>query len=99
MICVRENNVSLIRRFQIVVFLILFLVVNITLRKLVLKPVAQITHMADETSRGNLRSAEIKVTGKDEIAEMLRAFNRMRRSIIKLVQMMKKMQAQLKAKP
>ncbi len=82
-----------------VIFLILFLVVNITLRKLVLKPVAQITHMADETSKGNLRSAEIKVTGKDEIAEMLHAFNRMRRSIIKLVQMMKKMQAQAKAKP
>ena len=80
------------------IFLILFLVVNITLRKLVLRRVAQITHMADETSRGNLRSAEIKVTGKDEIAEMLRAFNRMRRSIIKLVQMMKKMQAQIKAK-
>lgn len=81
-----------------VIFLILFLVVNITLRKLVLKRVAQITHMADETSKGNLRSAEIKVTGKDEIAEMLHAFNRMRRSIIKLVQMMKKMQAQAKAK-
>jgi len=80
-----------------VIFLILFLVINITLRKLVLKPVAQITHMAEETSKGNLRSAELKVTGKDEIADMQRAFNRMRRSIIKIVQMMKRMQAQAKA--
>jgi len=81
-----------------VIFLILFLVVNITLRRLVLKPVAQITHMADETSKGNLRTAEIKVTGNDEIADMLRAFNRMRRSIIKMVQMMRKMQAKAKSK-
>ncbi len=79
-----------------VIFLILFLVINITIRKLVLKPVWQITRMAEETSKGNLRSSEIKVTSNDEIAEMLRAFNRMRRSIIKIVQMMKKMQAQAK---
>jgi len=81
-----------------VIFLILFLVINIVIRRLVLKPVSQIIRMADETSKGNLRSTEIKVTGKDEIAEMLHAFNRMRRSMIKLVQMLKKMQAQAKTK-
>lgn len=81
---------------MVAMFLVLFLVINIIIRKLVLKPVAQITRMADETSEGNLRKPEIKVTGNDEIADMLRAFNRMRRSIIKIVQMMKKMQAQAK---
>ncbi|MDH3764151.1 MAG: HAMP domain-containing protein, partial [Gammaproteobacteria bacterium] len=80
-----------------VIFLIIFLVINVVIRKLVLKPVSQIIRMADETSKGNLRTAEIKVTGNDEIADMLRAFNRMRRSIIKIVQMMKRMQAQAKA--
>ena len=80
-----------------VIFLIIFLVINVVIRKLVLKPVSQIIRMADETSKGNLRTAEIKVTGSDEIADMLRAFNRMRRSIIKIVQMMKRMQAQAKA--
>jgi hypothetical protein len=34
------------------------------------------------------------VTGNDEIAEMLRAFNRMRRSMIKLAQMMQRLKAQ-----
>lgn len=82
-----------------VIFLILFLVINVVIRKLVLKPVSQIIRMADETSKGNLRGAEIKVTGKDEIAEMLHAFNRMRRSMIKLVQMMRKMQAKAKSEP
>jgi len=80
------------------IFLLLFFVINITIRKLVLKPVSRLTRMADELSKGNLDSAEIKVTGKDELAEMSAAFNRMRRSVIKIVQLMRKMQAKLKAK-
>ena len=40
----------------------------------------------------------LKVTGKDEIADMSRAFNRMRRSIIKIVQMVRRMQSEAKAK-
>jgi HAMP domain-containing protein len=80
------------------IFLLLFLVINITIRKLVLRPVSRLTRMADEVSKGNLKSAEIKVTGKDELAEMSSAFNRMRRSVIKIVQLVRKMKAQVKAK-
>jgi protein-histidine pros-kinase len=80
------------------IFLLLFLVINITIRKLVLRPVSRLTRMADEVSKGNLKSAEIKVTGKDELAEMSAAFNRMRRSVIKIVQLVRKMKAQVKAK-
>jgi len=80
------------------IFLLLFLVINITIRKLVLRPVSRLTRMADEVSKGNLKGAEIKVTGKDELAEMLTAFNRMRRSVIKIVQLVRKMKAQDKAK-
>lgn len=76
------------------IFLILFLVINIVIRRLVLKPVSQVVRMADEISDGNLRNPEIKVTGNDEIAEMLHAFNRMRRSMIKLAQMMQRLKAQ-----
>ena len=80
------------------IFLLLFLVINITIRKLVLRPVSRLTRMADEVSKGNLKSAEIKVTGKDELAEMSAAFNRMRRSVIKIVQLVRKMKAQEKTK-
>lgn len=80
------------------IFLLLFLVINITIRKLVLRPVSRLTRMADEVSNGNLKGAEIKVTGKDELAEMSAAFNRMRRSVIKIVQLVRKMKAQEKAK-
>ena len=81
-----------------IIFVILFFVLNITLRKLVLTPVRRATRLADEVSKGNLRDAEIKVTGNDEIADMLHAFNRMRRSVIKIVQLMRRMQAQAKAR-
>ena len=76
------------------IFLLLLVVINIVIRRLVLKPVSQVIRMADEISDGNLRNPEIKVTGNDEIAEMLRAFNRMRRSMIKLAQMMQRLKAQ-----
>ncbi len=80
------------------IFLILFLLINITIRKLVLKPIMRVTHQAEQVSKGNLRDPEIKVTGNDEIAEMLRAFNHMRRSVIKIVQIMRRMQAEAKAR-
>jgi HAMP domain-containing protein len=82
-----------------VLFCVLFLVINIAIRKLVLVPVSRVTRLADEASKGNLRDPEIKVTGGDELAEMSAAFNRMRRSIIKIVQLLRKQQAQAKAKP
>jgi protein-histidine pros-kinase len=77
-----------------VIFLLLLVVINIVIRRLVLKPVSQVIRMADEISDGNLRNPDIKVTGNDAIAEMLRAFNRMRRSMIKLAQMMQRLKAQ-----
>lgn len=79
------------------IFLILFIVINIAIRSLVIKPVTILTKMSDQVSKGNLRDDEIDVKGKDEIADMSRSFNRMRRSIIKIVQMLRKLQAQAKA--
>jgi protein-histidine pros-kinase len=78
----------------VVINIVILVVINIVIRRLVLKPVSQVIRMADEISDGNLRNPEIKVTGNDEIAEMLRAFNRMRRSMIKLAQMMQRLKAQ-----
>ncbi len=93
----QETFISLLVSMAMI-FLILFLVINITIRKLVLKPIMRVTHQAEQVSKGNLRDPEIKVTGDDEIAEMLRAFNHMRRSVIKIVQIMRRMQAEAKAR-
>jgi len=79
------------------IFLLLFIVINIMIRKLVLKPVTAMTRMADELSKGNISKEEIAIEGKDEIADLSRSFNRMRRSVIKIVQMLRKAQKQNKA--
>lgn len=89
-----HNSFAIFIVSMAVIFLILFVVISIVIRRLVLKPVSQVVRMADEISDGNLRNPEIKVTGNDEIAEMLRAFNRMRRSMIKLAQMSQRLKAQ-----
>lgn len=75
-----------------ILFFALFFVVNIMIRKLVLKPVMEMTKMADDLSKGNIRAGEVIFEGKDEIAELSRSFNRMRRSVIKIVQVLKKAQ-------
>jgi methyl-accepting chemotaxis protein len=74
-------------------FFVLFLVINIMLRRMVLKPVFMMTQMADDVSKGNIEGNELAVSGKDEIAELSQSFNRMRRSVIKIVQLFKKVQA------
>lgn len=79
-------------------FVALFIVINIAIRKLVLNPVNTLTKLADEASKGNLTDREIEIKGNDEIADMSRSFNRMRRSVIKIVQILKKAQARSKAR-
>jgi len=79
------------------IFLVLFIVINIVIRRLVLKPVIAMTKMADDLSKGNIGKTEIAIDGKDEIADLSRSFNRMRRSVIKIVQMLRKAQKKPKA--
>ena len=78
-------------------FVVLFLVINIMIRRMVLKPVMIMTHMAEEVSKGNIAGNELEVSGKDEMADLSRSFNRMRRSVIKIVQLFKKVQARSNA--
>ena len=80
--------------YLVVIFALLYVVLNIALRKLVLTPVVRLTRMADDISQGNLKGVELKVSGNDELAEMSTTFNQMRRRIIKIVQLVRKLKAQ-----
>ena len=71
-------------------FAVLALVLNLALSRLVLKPLARVRGLAEQVSDGNLRGAELKADGSDEIADMLNAMNRMRRAMIRLVQLLRK---------
>ena len=74
-------------------FLVIFIVINYMIRRLILKPVIVMTQMADDVSKGNVKGKELIITGNDEIADLSRSFNRMRRSVIKIVQLLHKIQA------
>ena len=68
----------------------LALVLNLGLRRLVLRPIARVKGLAEQVSDGNLKGAELKADGSDEVTDMLNAINRMRRAMIRLVQLLRK---------
>jgi HAMP domain-containing protein len=62
-------------------FVVIIIIVDILLRLLVTKPVAEISVMADEVSMGQLDTPEYVRNSRDEIGSLSTSFNRMRRSL------------------
>jgi HAMP domain-containing protein len=60
---------------------VIIIIVDILLRLLVTKPVAEISVMADEVSMGQLDTPEYVRNSRDEIGSLSTSFNRMRRSL------------------
>ena len=56
---------------------------------LVTRPVARLSQMAEEISKGHLSPSQIPVRGNDEIAHLTAAFNRMNQSLYKAVKRLK----------
>lgn len=69
------------------VFALVFVVLNLMLSQMIIKPISRMSRAADQVSTGNFEIAELAEQGKDEIAVLGRAFNRMRRSLQKALQM------------
>jgi HAMP domain-containing protein len=72
----------------IAIFVVIFIVINVMLGQVVVKRVRAMAHAADDISTGNMEVPEFSVKGKDEIADLNRSFNRMRRSLEKAMQML-----------
>jgi HAMP domain-containing protein len=62
--------------------LITLISINIVLGLLVVRPLGRITAAAEEVTQGRLDIADLQVKGKDEVATLADAFNRMRRSLL-----------------
>jgi HAMP domain-containing protein len=71
------------------VFLLLAVAINALLIFLVIRPVNQLSAMASNVSLGNTEIAEFPVSGKDEIAELSVSFNRMGRSLVEAMKMLR----------
>lgn len=68
----------------------IFVLIWFLIDKIVTKPVVALTHLADEVSRGKGLEQELKIPSKDEIGELYQSFDRMRKSVVKLIRMVKK---------
>jgi protein-histidine pros-kinase len=69
------------------VFVVLFLALNVMLTSIVIRPVAEMAHAADQISLGNFQIAEFTAHGHDEVSQLRGAFNRMRRSLERALSM------------
>jgi methyl-accepting chemotaxis protein len=71
------------------IFILIFIILNILLRIFVIRPVHQITVIADEISKSGPSKDEFQIKGNDDIAKLSQSFNRMRRSLEKAMEMLK----------
>ncbi|MBC7955674.1 MAG: DUF3365 domain-containing protein [Cytophagales bacterium] len=73
----------------VAVFVVLFLVLNWLLQRLVVRPVREVANAARRVSQGDLSLAEFSEERKDEIGTLQKSFNRMRRSLVKAMGMLR----------
>ena len=71
------------------VFALLAVAINALLIFLVVRPVNRLSAMATSVSLGNSEIGEFPVSGKDEIAELSQSFNRMGRSLVEAMKMLR----------
>ena len=67
------------------VFAVLFIILNMMLSVLIVRPIRMMSAAADKISVGEMDVPELSETGKDEVALLGKAFNRMRRSLEKAI--------------
>ena len=70
------------------VFLALIAAINFMLFFVVIRPVTRLSAIASEVSLGNIDTPGFTASGKDEIATLTEAFERMRKSLVKAMKML-----------
>jgi HAMP domain-containing protein len=71
-----------------VVFAVLFVLLNVMLTQLIIEPITQLSDLADHMSKGKVDVPELVTKGRDEVAQLGQAFNRMRRSLQKAISLL-----------
>jgi protein-histidine pros-kinase len=67
------------------VFVTLFIILNLMLSLLIVRPITNMSEAANEISTGNMDIPEFADKGSDEVALLAKSFNRMRRSLQKAI--------------
>lgn len=69
------------------VFLALFVILNLMMSMLIVRPITRMSDAADKISTGDMDIPEFPETGKDEVSTLAKSFNRMRRSLAKAIEL------------
>ena len=69
------------------VFLALFVILNVMMSALIVRPITKMSEAANEISTGNMDIPEFAEKGGDEVSLLARSFNRMRRSLEKAIEL------------
>jgi len=72
----------------VVVFALAFVVLNLTLSRLIIRPIVRMARVADQVSTGTFDIPEFSVSGRDELAVLAMSFNRLRRSLEKAMRLL-----------
>ncbi|MEO7743959.1 MAG: DUF3365 domain-containing protein [Usitatibacter sp.] len=72
------------------IFVVTFLVLNVMLSLMILKPITTMSAAADKISTGDFNVPEFGGGGKDEIGRLGTSFNRMRRSLAKALKLIER---------
>ena len=67
------------------VFVVLFIILNVMLSLLIVRPITSMSAAADKISVGQMDVPELSEAGKDEVSLLAKSFNRMRRSLEKAI--------------
>ena len=83
-----NDNFKLFISALIGVFVVVGIVLNIMIWLVVVRPVTQLSELADRVSQGDLNAPEFPSRGKDEIAVLANSFSRMRASVVQAMKML-----------
>jgi len=72
--------------YTALIFLALFIMINIMLHLVVLKPVSIMTEAAEKLAAGDIKGAKVDIYSKDEIAVLGKSINKLRQILAKAVQ-------------
>ena len=71
-----------------IVFLAIFVLLNVMLYTMVIRRVTQLASIADQVSLGNLEAGEFRTHSKDEIGVLTEAMGRMKASLVQAMKML-----------
>jgi HAMP domain-containing protein len=72
------------------IFVVTFIVLNVMLSLMILRPITRMSQAADKISTGDFQVPEFSAKGSDEISKLGTSFNRMRRSLQKALKLIER---------